>query len=326
MFKNKSPHRILVFLPNWLGDILFTTPALLALRTYFPNAWISVIVPKPYQGLLDHQPYLNEVIAIQDRSFFQKIYVLWHLRHQAKLKGPWTLGFLFHTSKTRARLFKLSGVLKLYGYALNEGGDILSKAISTPSKPIHKMKKWLTLLNELGIPTPESPTYAYHFPKKALGVPREKSYVVFHPGSNWPPKRWPTNHYIALGNQLYETYGTQIVLTGVKSDSHMITEIKTKLEAPVIDLCGKTNFVDLSNLFHHAFCVVTGDTGPMHLAAASKARVIALYGPTSAELNGPLNTPHAKVISSKSLDDISSETVFQEIKNWKILHEKNFTD
>ena len=275
---------IIVYNMNWLGDILFSLPSLEALKKTYPHSHLACVVPHGYDDLLE--PVADEVIAISDTGLWGKLETLFRIR-----KTRWDIGFLFHRSKSRAQILKLARVKKRIGYAAKNREHLLTTSYPEPPQAIHKMDYITQLLTAYGIKNIPQ-TYRYSAPKLTLPLP--KPYVVFHPGSNWEPKRWPTTHYAELGNLL--STDRSVVITGTSQDHPLAKDIKMRMKRSIIDLTGQTTLKELSSVCREASVVIAGDTGPMHLAAASGAHVIALYGPTSPELNGPRNQEKSKVI------------------------------
>ena len=328
---NNASNRILVFNLNWLGDILFSLPSLEAIKSHTPNSHLACIVPPPYQDLLENQKFIDEVIAVSDRTLWGKYRLLQRLKQK-----KWDIGFLFHRSQTRARLFKWAHVQERIGYAINRS-HLLTHPIALSSQPQHKMDRIRSLLLSYGI-SPVKETYEYH-PPEHTSTSLPTPYIVFHPGSNWPPKRWPIHHFAQLGNELFNRYGVTLVITGTSDDKILAHRLKSLLHPSSIDLTGKTSLTKLSCIFQRACLVIAGDTGPMHLATASGAKVIALYGPTSPLLNGPRGHDNFKVIwenpgcktypcydkrclHDSILERLSPQKVLSVIKEWKIFEKQ----
>jgi ADP-heptose:LPS heptosyltransferase len=321
--------RLIVFNLNWLGDILLSIPNLRTLRHHYKESHIACIIPKAYRDLFQGQTFIDEIIAHNDRSPYQKIKLIRHLRSQR-----WDIGFLFHRSKTRARIFKWSGVRERIGYNTNRRSKLLTTAIPEPGHSLHKMDYLLQLMKNYGI-EPVCDDYSFVPSFQNIHIP--KPYVVFHPGSNWEPKKWPTDYYARLGDRLSQKYQTNIVITGVHSEKSLASALESQMKQKCVNLCGKTTLIELANILKNASLVVSGDTGPMHLAAAVGAPILPLYGPTSPELNGPRGKGVSRIIwenpgcltypcADKScphrhcLNDLLPEKVFQTIENWGILN------
>ena len=318
---NSAYKNILVFNLNWLGDILFSLPSLEAIKTHYPNSHLACIVPHTYRNLLENKNCIDEVIAVSDKTLWSKYRLLRQLRQK-----KWDIGFLFHRSKTRARLFKWANVQERIGYDSKDRAHLLTCSIPFPSIPQHKMDIMRSLLLSYGISHIKE-SYEYHAWQAGTHTKFElpTPYVVFHPGSNWAPKRWPIRHFAQLGNELHTHYGASIVITGTKEDKILAQQMKPHLHQIPIDLTGQTSLEELAAICRHSLLVIAGDTGPMHLATASGAKVIALYGPTSPLLNGPRGPQtNFKVIwENPCLENLTPQRVLTEIENWKILYEKN---
>lgn len=135
-----------------------------------------------------------------------------------------------------------------------------------------------------------------------FNVDLNKPIIAFCPGAEYGrAKRWPANHFAALADLLLENYGYQIIILGSSKDSEISKDIiglVKKPHADIFDLCGKTNLVEVVDLLHKTKCVVTNDSGLMHIACAIECKVIAIYGSTSPSFTPPLANS-AQVIQIK---------------------------
>jgi ADP-heptose:LPS heptosyltransferase len=87
--------------------------------------------------------------------------------------------------------------------------------------------------------------------------------------------------------------GGTIVLTGATADRPLVNDVRAGLgDLRVVDLCGAVDLVELAAVLREVDVLVTGDTGPMHLAAAVGTPVVALFGPSNPDRYGPLPGPH----------------------------------
>ncbi len=345
MLNISSNSKIVVFAPNWLGDILLITPGLRALKEQYPSAKISCIVPPSCKDLLENQHCVDQVIPLSDRSLFGK----WTLLNTLK-KQSFDVGILLHRSNTRARIFKCARIPNRIGYATKQRTHLLTHSYPEPSKDLHKMDYLLDVFKQMGVRSIPS-TYEYtppHLSSKFPSCELPSQFIVFHPGSNWKPKRWPTQHYVTLGRSLIRKYSVPIVISGSLKDRPLANVIKEEIfrdhqisalqNDKVISFTGKTSLQELSGLLSKAWFVVSGDTGPLHLAAAIQTPVIALFGPTSPILNGPRGKGPIKVLwnnpecfsypclnpwctHNTCLETLSPEKVLSEIENWSALHE-----
>jgi ADP-heptose:LPS heptosyltransferase len=111
-------------------------------------------------------------------------------------------------------------------------------------------------------------------------------FALINPGAAWPNKRWPPQRFGALAVQIRERIGLRsLVLWGPGEDD--IASLVVGASRGAADLSPRTTIVDLFAIARQAKLMVSGDTGPLHIAAAVGTPVVALFGPTFAERNGP---------------------------------------
>ena len=120
--------------------------------------------------------------------------------------------------------------------------------------------------------------------------PPDVPLVALHPEAGRrgePRRRWPEEHYITLADALVDRFGVQIVLTGAPDEVKVSETIASQTRHRAVVLAGRTDVNQLAALFSDAALVVSGNCGPMHLAAAAGTPVIGLHGPTNAAQWGP---------------------------------------
>lgn len=121
-------------------------------------------------------------------------------------------------------------------------------------------------------------------------------YVVFVPGARWETKEWPPEHYAVLADKITQD-GSFIVLAGGPDEKEKAVQIlKTAQVKNIIDLTGQTSLRELAALIKGCKVFISGDTGPLHFAAALKKPLIAMYGPTKADRTGPYGSDKATVL------------------------------
>ena len=119
---------------------------------------------------------------------------------------------------------------------------------------------------------------------------------MLHPGANWPHKRWAPERFAALGERLAEQRRSHIVITGSPSDAALADAISRRMRQPATVLAGQTSLRQLAACLEQAQLVIANDTGVLHVAAALRRPVVALYGPTSPAVTGPLGEPERTVV------------------------------
>ena len=112
-----------------------------------------------------------------------------------------------------------------------------------------------------------------------------------------PLRKWSLDNFVELGQRLLENSETTVVLTGSPEEQEACADLALKIDPDrVINFAGKTTFKELITLYSLSDLLVTNDSGPVHFASTTNLPVIALFGPETPRIFGPMS-PHAKVIS-----------------------------
>lgn len=292
-----------------LGDVIHTLPFSAALRRLYPKARISWLVHPQFSGFLPDPPTIDNVIyfdkvAFNKMGFFEKIDFLRKFRqelHAEKFDLVIDMQGLFKSAVIAA----LTGCSNRIGYCeMREGSGLVSKAICGEHSRDHVIERYLDVARYLGadireieFPLPdlakEEQSIMKKLAERGLG---EQQYVVFVPGARWETKEWPPEHYAVLADKITQD-GTFIVLAGGPDEKEKAVHIlKTAQAKNIIDLTGQTSLRELAALIKGCKVFISGDTGPLHFAAALKKPLIAMYGPTKADRTGPYGSDKATVL------------------------------
>ena len=132
--------------------------------------------------------------------------------------------------------------------------------------------------------------------RRALNLPLDSTPVIFCPGAEYgPAKRWPAQHFAALA-RLVATPQNPVWLVGSDKDAGVGNEIAAAAEGAALNLCGRSTLEQAIDLIASARCVVSNDSGLMHVAAALGRPLVALYGSSSPAYTPPLS-PRAEIVS-----------------------------
>ncbi len=297
--------RILIVNANWRGDVLFSTPALRALRRGNPGARLACLVVPRVAEVLEGNPNLDEIIVYEEDGRHRG--PLGMLKLVSRLRAArFDEVYLFHRSFTRRLLTALAGIPRRIGYPVKRGAFLLTVPVEVPEPPVHKIDYFLRLA-EAGGSRPAGRNYEFFFSGsdreaaaemlRAGGVGEKDRLAVFNPGGNWHLKRWPKENFARLAERLQKEYNFKVAFSGAPEDRILIGEILKMLKAGrALDLSGRTTLKQLAAVFARAGLVVANDSGPMHIAAAVKADLIALFGPTSPGLTGPAGAGRCVVL------------------------------
>ncbi len=291
--------RILVVCPNWLGDVLFATPFIRAVKRSYPDSELDVLLPSRVKDVLRNNPHIRETLTYNERmnvvSFFGSLCLL------AKLRGrSYDAGILLTPSKTKSRLLHAAGIRIRAGYAQAGKDEAMTHRVPTPPNEVHKIDYFLNLATELGLQNrsremdffPDEPScLSLQSKLRVAGVEADAPYVVIHIGGNWLLKRWPLSYFAMWVKLWLEAQKGYVVICGTSSEEELSSRLSDGLsDKRLVSLCGQTTLAELSWLLKGARLVVSNDSGPAHLAATQKTPMIGLFGPTLASLTGPVSS------------------------------------
>lgn len=334
-------HNILIIKLSAIGDVIHALPVAPALKKRFPQAKLTWVVEPPAYDLLTNNHYIDEIIVFEKNKcksltgFFQYVPEFIRILRKTQFDLALDLQGLF---KSAAVSF-LSGADKRLVYCnAREYSDVIGKKVCGPNSTNHVVERYLDVVRKLGCEI-DQPEFIINITEKEAalaaaiakqaGLDVNMPYVVLIPGTNWPNKCWPADHFAQLAGRLFEQQLIP-VFVGSNADKTAMNEIISNSDILPIDLTGKTTLKQLAYIIKNAQAVVAGDTGPMHLAAALNVPVIALFGPTDPKRNGPYGTSHSVLTVSHScqgcwrrqcpdgkdcLADIDVDTVFQAVLN-----------
>lgn len=293
-----SAPRILIVAVNWMGDLIFMTPAIRAIRKAYPESYIACLCPPRGLDLLSGNPHLNAVIPLEGSRGLGGLFQWWLLVRRLQSER-FDTAFLFHRSFTRALITWAAGIPSRIGYRTWKRGWLLTQAADPPPKDsVHKVVWFLRILEMAGIKPdgmhyeagllPEDNQAAEGFLSE-WGVTHADRLVALHPGANWRLKRWPLNEFARLGDALATQYGAKVLFVGDQGDQGLVQEIVKRMETRPLVATGRTTFRQLGALLKHTRLLISNDSGPLHLGLAVGTPVVALFGPTDPALTGPLN-------------------------------------
>ncbi|MDP8229641.1 MAG: lipopolysaccharide heptosyltransferase II [Candidatus Gorgyraea atricola] len=287
--------RILIVNVNWLGDTIFATPFIRAVKESSPGSYVAILTHSRCKEVLENNPHIDEIITY-DRGKFSLIL---HLRSRR-----FDTAFILRRSLSRTILLFLSRIPNRIGYDSKKSGFLLTKKIALPSKDLHRVEHFLDIARGVGI-RPKSVNYDFFISDKDraeaknilkdLGIKDNEDFIVLNPGGNWDLKRWPAKNFAMLGDKI----DIKVILAGAEKDIKLCQEIASMMKKKPILICGKTDLKTLGAVFERAKKVVSSDSGPMHIAVAVNSSVVALFGPTSSRITGPYGDGDYRILQKK---------------------------
>jgi ADP-heptose:LPS heptosyltransferase len=292
------PERILLVLAAGIGDFAMATPAIRALRRGFPAARLALLTTPQAEGLARPCPHLDEVFTFDLRAY------------RPAGRGPGWRGwrpFWDLTADLRARRFDLAvnlfqvatlgGALRMGLLVVRlraartagrwSGGLGAFFGIRGPDRR-HGVDAMLALASALGCPAdsgvpqlwvPEASRRSAAVRLRDGGLGPGEPFAVLHPGSNKPEACLPLPKAVEIGQGIRRGGRLRVLLTGDTHEVPLAQAVCDGIGAGALCLAGRTDLLELAAILEAAQVAVTTDSGPMHMAAALGAPLVALFGP-----------------------------------------------
>jgi len=296
--------RILLVRLRQIGDVVFTTPAIRALRERFPNAYLSYLVEPAAAPIVANNPHLDEIIVAPRISGVLGLAA--DLKLGARLRARrYDLAIDFHGGPRASLLTWLSGAKERIGYDIAGRGWMYTRRVARPRelRARHSVENQWDLLTALGIAPPDRTAFPVEMASDAAaaarvrerleraGVDGAHQIVVIHVSAGNPFRRWPTEHFVTLATALASRDANRrVVITSGPSEQdasrRVIDRSRDRGAANVLS-CGEFSIAELHALADRAALFIGGDSGPLHVAATTCVPIVGLYGPTLAERSAP---------------------------------------
>lgn len=288
-----------------IGDVVQTLPALEAIKKLFPESKITWVVEEAAAGILEDHPLIDRLLISR-----RKVWL-------GMLRNPFTairgIGEIIRfTRELRSMrydiaidfqgLFK-SGLLMGMAHAKRKIGFDRTRELShlflnerlpayDPEK--HALERYLDVARHLGA---RDPSFACTLPieREVLAVRKriegmnlqDRPLVAVNPVARWSTKLWPEKNFAELADRMVKGKNAVVIFTGSPDDRAVNNRIISLMSLTAVNWAGETTLKELAALASLTDLFITTDTGPMHLAAAAGAKVLALFGPTAPWRTGP---------------------------------------
>ena len=302
--RKEGIRRIVIRGPNWLGDAVMCEPALSQVRTLFPQAEITLLVKPGIADLLAQHPEVNRTLVYDDRG-----------RH-AGLVGKWTLAavlrrhrfdlaILFQNAFEAALISFLAGIPRRFGYATDGRTLLLTDPVTVPPRTAqrHQVEYYWDLLKPLGGHGPAPAPRLFVTPDESAliagrladaGIGPSDPVIGVNPGSTYGhAKRWLPDRYAEVVNRaVTDVQGRSgarvgVAILGAKGEEPLGKAIADQIKTRTVVCSGQTTVRELMALVKRCQLFLTNDTGPMHVAAAFKVPLVAVFGPTDWQTTSP---------------------------------------
>ena len=280
---------ILIVRLGALGDVVHTVPAAAALRRAFPEAVIDWLVDARHRAIVDLTTVVDRAIPLESPTLAG-----WTAAVRVLRGTPYDVAIDLQGLMKSALLARASGAARVVGFSIWHLREKTARPFYSDAHDAeggHVIHKNLRLLQAVGVEDDEIRFPLADVPSPALDllaqrIPGGRRFALINAGAAWPNKRWPPERFGELAAFLDDACGlTPVVLWGPGEQSLAETVIaassNTAIAAP------PTGLADLVALARASALVISGDTGPLHIATAVGTPTVSIFGPTDPNRNGP---------------------------------------
>ncbi|MGB9696356.1 MAG: glycosyltransferase family 9 protein [Ignavibacteria bacterium] len=322
---------------NQLGDLLCSLPIYVAIKKSFPDSIIALVTgktnyPIPYRELITQIDRVIEMKRDNTSSTWSFLKTVKGFKPDIAIV-PSTMSF----SRTSHIIAVLSGAKKRVGVKAidkqkNKFAFLLThkKSFNWEVEKVHQLDRILDVVRQIGCDLTPAEIQALKLQYPSTTFEEAKKYLIskfsdfntpiigLHPGAGKVDNRWSIDKFAELGLKLNRAYKVRILLTAGQIDEVIVEELATKLATNSVPyhILKNAEIKFLGALLSMLNLYITNDTGVMHLAGFSGAKVLSLFGPTKGYEWGP-PFENCKYIQSptNNINDITVEEVFSAVSN-----------
>ena len=289
-----APH-ILVIRRRYLGDIVLLGSLLRNLKLHWPAGRIGVLCEPPYAPILDLNPDVDERWLLPATASAWPGF-LWRLR-----RAGFTHVLDLDNRERTALIARATGAP--FRATVRHGEDVHLPWFYTVAERVpdafldrrHITDLYLHALGQIGVPvaTREVRLVPRSADVAAARARLQGARLLVHPGSRSAWRIWPPANYARVIDTLHDEHGVRTAIVAGPGEQATVDQILHAVRAPVVRIEPRLGLPDLAALFAAAPALLCHDSGPMHVAAASGARVIALFGSQPMNIWRPVGDAHA---------------------------------
>lgn len=297
---DRAVHRkkILVTKLGSLGDVILAVPSLRMIRKKFPHAQLTLLVDRRWYGLMRLCPYVNEVWTFERHRKKKRWSRLLKLAARLRKERYDCSVDLQNNLKTQVLAY-LARIPKRVGHDRGLVSKwLLTHRVRMGKEPLPPVEHQFRVLALLGVSELQDALelWVNDEDRKKMDALLEEAWVndsqrlvgfSLAASSRWPTKNWPVSRFVELARRLGQELNTRIFLLGDESALPLVTAFNPEAFPYVTNLVGKTSLQELVALVARLDVMVTGDSAPLHIAAAMQTKCVALFGPTDPKRHLP---------------------------------------
>ncbi|MCI0490601.1 MAG: glycosyltransferase family 9 protein, partial [Blastocatellia bacterium] len=301
--------RVLLVRLRSIGDSVLMTPCLEALKSWRPDLRVAVLSEPLAAPVLEDHPLVSDLLIV-GRSVSSRARLITGLRRRR-----FDIAFNMHGGTTGTILARLSGARRTVGYGDYRLSWMLGERAPSPGDILgrvrmHSVEQQLALLHWSGVPWPAGkPRLSLQISEEAWVLARERlartgidlsgnGFAVLAPAAAMESKRWPTEGFAAVADHLSERWSLSAIVIAGPGQEQIAREVSAHSRAKPVVVTGLSlkevmALIDLAKVF------ISNDSGPMHIAAALKRPIVAIFGSSNVDVWHPWTDSPYRVVQAE---------------------------
>jgi lipopolysaccharide heptosyltransferase I len=297
--------KILFIKLSAIGDVVQTLPALESIKKLYPDSEITWVVEEAAAGILEGHPLVDRLLISRRKAWMR---MLWNpltasrglgdiLRFIRELRNTeYDIAIDFQGLLKSGMLIGLARATRKIGFDKTRELSYLFLNERLPAYDIekHALLRYLDVARYLGAGD-LSPVCTLPIEREVSAIRKKiegmnlknRPLVAINPVARWETKLWPERGFAELADRLVKEKNAAVIFTGSPEDRRVNDRIIALMSETAMNWAGETTLRELAALASLTDLFISTDTGPMHLAAAAGAKVLALFGPTAPWRTGP---------------------------------------
>jgi ADP-heptose:LPS heptosyltransferase len=274
-----------------LGDLLFSTPAMRALKERFPAWEVDILVQPGLKALIEHGSHISRCFVFPGRSLR-----LLHLARDLRQRN-YDLVIILHGNDPEASLLAwLTGSPCIIGSSASPFNFAYSYGVTSGGLHEHAVERRLNFVRPLGVEADDK-RMTISLPDDAKKQADEiltghfgrqpAMLAALHPGGSAAYKHWPLKNFVTLGKFLKQNYNAQFLIVSSSNERNLAQELAEQVDGQALVTGGNYDLVTVAALLSHCRLFVGNDSGPFHLSLALQIPSIALLGADDPRRIGP---------------------------------------
>jgi len=330
--------KVLIINPFGIGDVIFSTPLIEALKKNYPDSFIGYVCNKRVYDVIRSNPNLNK-IYVHEKDDYRAVWQSSKLEcikrilsfSRSIIKEKFDLAIDLSLGYQFGLLLKLIGIRNRIGFNYRNRGRFLTRKIDIDGfNDKHVIEYNLDLLTLLGIDPGDyrvcpkiylvkrDSVWADDFLKNN-GISEKDMIVGVIPGcgASWGQdakyRRWDKAAFASVADSVIERYGAKVVLFGSRREIEICEDVRKMMKHEAVIACGKTSLRDFLGLLRRCKVVVTNDGGPLHMAVAIGVKTVSIFGPVDEKIYGPYPLNSSHIVISKT--DLPCRPCYKKFKH-----------